>query len=116
MLRIFPALIGLGLAVLWIVGMSVDAAVWLTWCAGIAAALAFATVGIIPDRNGSVWAALCLGGITAGLFALWIIGLATHATPWLTWWTFVAGCLAALAAFGAGMQGAIDALRTRDVI
>jgi hypothetical protein len=116
MLRIFPALIGLGLAALWVIGLSVDATVWLTWCVGIAASLAFATVGLIPERNGSAWAGLCLGGLAAGLFAGWLIGLAGKATAWLCWWTFVAGCLTALVAFGAAFQGTLDALRTRDVI
>src|SRR4051794_11566162 len=105
MLRIFPALIGLGLAVLWIIGLSVDATVWLTWSVGIAAALAFATVGIIPERKGSGWAAFCLGGIAIGLLALWVVGLTQHATPWLTWWTFVAACMTAVIAFGAALQG-----------
>jgi hypothetical protein len=114
MTRAVPALIGLGLAALWIIGLSVDATVWLTWLVGIAAALAFATVGIIPERQGSPWAALCLGGLTTGLFAMWIVGLACHATAWLAWWTFVGACLTAVAAAGAGLQGALELLRTRD--
>jgi hypothetical protein len=115
-LRIFPAFLGLGLAVLWVVGLSVDATVWLTWLDGIAATLSFATVGVIPERRGSLWAAFCLGGLAGGLLLLWVVGLARHATPWLAWWTFVAGCLAALIACGAALQGSIDALRTRDYI
>ena len=116
MIRVVAAMIGLGLAVLWIVGMSVDATVWLTWTDGIAAALTLATVGIIPERHSSAWAALCLGAITAGLFVLWLVGLARHATSWLTWWTFVAACLTAAAALGAARQGALELLRTPDTL
>lgn len=116
MVRVVPALIGLGLAVMWIVGMSVDATIWLTWTVGIAAALSLATVGIIPERRSSAWAAFCLGAITTGLATMWIIGLATHATPWLVWWTFVAACLTTVAALSAGAQGALDAIRTPEVI
>jgi hypothetical protein len=116
MLRIFPALLGLGLAALWIAGMSEDATVWMTWCDGIAAALCFATVGIIPDRRGSGWAAFCLGAIATGLLAVWVAGLRFHQTPWLAWWTFAAACVTGLVAFGAAVQGALDALRTREII
>src|SRR4051794_34637285 len=113
MLRIVPAFLGLGLAVLWVVGMSVDASVLLTWSAGIAAALCLATVGLIPDRQAAPVAGLCLGMIAAGLLVLWLVGLRTGATPWLTWWIFVAACLALVAAFGAALQGLLDRLRSR---
>ena len=116
MLRFFPAFIGLGLAALWVIGMSVDASIWLTWFVGISAALCFATVGLIPERAPGLWAALCLGLLAGGLFVLWLVGLSTHATAWLTWWTFVGACLTALAAVGAGMQGVLDRLRVRRVI
>src|SRR5262245_61842902 len=116
MTRAAPAMIGIGLAALWIIGMFVDATIWLTWIVGIGAALSLATVGASPERHSSAWAALCLGGLTAGLLAAWIVGLATHATPWLAWWTFVTACLTALAALGAARQGAIDLLRARDTI
>jgi hypothetical protein len=116
MLRLIAAVIGLGLAALWIVGMSVDATVWLTWTVGIGAALSLATVGIIPDQQGSAWAALCLGALASGLLALWIVGLRLNATAWLAWWTFAAALLTGLSAFGAAFQGLLGEARTRDVI
>lgn len=116
MLRLFPALIGLGLAALWVIGLSVDATTWLTWFDGIGATLAFASVGLIPERRSGLVAAFCLGGLAAGLLALWLVGVVRHATPWLTWWTLVAAGLTAASAFGAALQGAFDDLRTRDVI
>jgi hypothetical protein len=116
MVRIFPALLGIGLAALWTVGMSVDATTWMIWVDGAAALFLFASVGVIPDRRSSGWAAFCLGAIAAGLFGCWAIGFGSGATAFLTWWTFVAACLTALTAVAAGLQGAIDALRTRDGI
>lgn len=116
MLRIVPALIGLGLAALWVVGLCEDATIWLTWCDGIAAALAFATVGLIPDRDSSLWAGLCLGALAAGMFILWLVAVAERATPWLTWWTFAAALVTGPIGLGAGVQGLLDSVRTREVI
>jgi hypothetical protein len=31
-------------------------------------------------------------GLAVGLFALWIIGMATNGAPWQNWWTFVFAC------------------------
>jgi hypothetical protein len=116
MLRVFPALSGAGLAAMWVIGMGVDATVWLTWLVGIAAALSFATVGLIPDRRSSIWAALSLALVSGGLGTMWLVGLVWHATPWLTWWTFVAGLVTGIIAAGAGLQAALDGVRTRKVI
>jgi hypothetical protein len=116
MLRIVPAFIGLGLTSLWIVGLSTDATVWLTWLVGIAAMLCFATVGFIPARRGSLLAAFGLGLLATGLLAAWIVGLRFAATPWLTWWAFAASLVTGLAAIGAAVQGAIDGVRARPTI
>ena len=116
MLRVFPALIGAGLAAIWVIAMAVDATVWLTWLIGIAAALSFATVGLIPDKRSSAGAAVCLALLTGGLGTMWLVGLVTHATPWLTWWTLVGAILTGGIATGAGIQGVLDGLRSREVI
>ena len=116
MFRVCPVLIGLGLAVLWTIATSVDATTWLTWGDGGAAGLVVATVGLIPERKGSLLAAGCLAGVSAGLFALWIVGLMHDATPWLTWWTFVAAGMTATVAVAVSVQGHIDGWRTREYI
>jgi hypothetical protein len=116
MLRVFPALIGAGLTAMWVIGLSVDATIWLTWLVGIAAALSFATVGLIPEKRGSLWAAACIGLIAGGLGVMWLVGLVTRATPWMTWWTFVAAILMCLLAAGAGLQSFLDGVRTRETI
>ena len=116
MLRVFPAFMGLGLTAMWVIGLSQESTTWLTWLVGIAAALSFATVGVIPERRGSLWAAACLAMLSGGLGVMWLVGVGVHATPWLTWWTFVAAILTSLLAAGAAAQGGLDDLRTRDTI
>jgi hypothetical protein len=116
MLRIVPPGLAMGLATLWLIGISVDATVWLTWSVGAAAPPAFAVVGLIPERASSPLAGLCLFALGAGLLALWLAGGLAGATPWLRWWTFVFGALSLAAAVGVRFQGTIDRLRTRDEI
>jgi hypothetical protein len=116
MLRILPPALALGLATLWVMGISVDATVWLVWAVGAAAPPTFAVIGLIPERASSTPAALCLLGLGLALLALWLAGVVTHATAWLTWWTLVFGALSLASAVTVGLQGAIDSLRTRDEI
>ena len=116
MLRVFPAFMGAGLTAMWVIGLSEDATIWLTWLVGIAAALSFATVGLIPEKRGSLWAGRLPGPPRGGLGVMWLVGLGTHATPWLTWWTFVAAVLTCLLAVGTAFQGWLDGLRTRETI
>jgi len=113
MTRALPAFLGAGLTVLWVLGLSTDATVWLTWSLGIAAALSFATVGLIPERRSSSWAAFCLGALTLSLFVLAMEGYDRHATTWLSSWTLAGAGLAALCSVGAAVQGLLDALRAR---
>ena len=47
---------------------------------------------------------------------MWLVGLVTRATPWLTWWTFVAAVLTCLLAAGAALQNFLDGVRTRETI
>jgi hypothetical protein len=116
MFRFLPALIGLGLATLWVVGLAVDATVWLTWSVGAIAPLCVATVGLVPARRGSVLAALCLLALSAAELGLWMVGLGWAATPWLTWWTFVGAGATAGAATAVATQGILDDFRTREMI
>lgn len=92
MSRVNAIVLGIGLAVLWIVGLALNATPWLTWLNGVAALCSFGIAALVaPDTPAArqsvppILAAL-------GLFAMWIIGLATRSTEWLVWLTFVAGC------------------------
>jgi hypothetical protein len=116
MLRWVPPFLGLGLAVLWVMGMSEDATVWLTWADAAVALLVLIATGLVPARTGSLAAGAVLGLAAALLVALWITGLATGATPWLAWWDLVFAALVGLAAVAVAMQGWIDGVRVREPI
>ena len=93
MIRSLSLVLGVGLAVLWIFGVTYDATAWLTWLDLVAALCAFLiAIGVgaaATGRSVSAGGALALG---LGLGALWIIAVATAAIPWLTWWTFAFAC------------------------
>ncbi len=95
-------ILGLGLVVLWIVALGAHATGWLTWLDLIAALLAFAAAGFTSLGRAAKSRGLDLVGpfgLAVGLLILWIVGLATGATLWLTWWTFAFG-------IGFGLLGA----------
>jgi hypothetical protein len=116
MLRSAPVFLALGLAMLWLIGLAEDATVWLTWVVGTLALPLVATTGLVPEREGSGWAALSLWLVAFALGAAWAVGWRTEAAPWLTWWTLVFAALTLLTGTAVAMQDRIDALRTPPVI
>ncbi len=82
-------ILGIGLIILWIVGLGDPVAPgWLTWLDGVAGLCAFGIAGAMAPASTR---GVRMGGpilLAIGLYALWVIGLATHAVPWLKWWTF----------------------------
>ena len=102
--------LGIGLLVLWLVGLSDLATRWLSWLNGAAgvAALVAAGSALGPERvTGS--AAGSSVAIAIGLFVLWVIGLAAGATGWLTVampFAFRAGLPRARAVPGRGVAAA----------
>jgi peptidoglycan/LPS O-acetylase OafA/YrhL len=116
MLRFVPPMLALGLAVLWVIGLSEDATVWLTWTVGTLAIPALAVTGLVPERRGSAWAAGCLALVAAALLIAWLVGWRTNGDPWLAWWTLVFALLTFGAAAGLALQGTIDQLRARPII
>lgn len=105
MLRRISAVLGIGLVILWIVGLgSPEAERWLVWLDGAAALCAFGIAGMAPEvstrasRVGSTFA------LSAGLYALWIIGLATDATRWMCWWNFAFACAFLLTGLSASRE------------
>jgi hypothetical protein len=92
MVRGVSIALGIGLVILFIVGLGRHATPWLTWLDGLAALFAFVLAGA-----GAATVATALGGggvfaLAIGLGVLWIIGLSTHAVVWLTWFTFAFAC------------------------
>lgn len=81
--------LGVGLVILWIVGLSNHATMWLTWLDGLAAIAAFGVAAAaVPDTTRTGVLAASPIGLSVGLFVLWIIGVAMHVETWLAWWTF----------------------------
>jgi hypothetical protein len=91
MARVGSVVLGVGLVVLWIVGMNHFATAWLTWMDGMAGLISFVIAALIPGETGrsSAGAPSVVG---VGLVALWLVALGTDATNWLAWWTLGFGC------------------------
>jgi hypothetical protein len=87
MVRTGDVVLGIGLVILWIAGLSAHATGWLTWLDGLAALGAFAIGGAVATRTGAA-AGTATIALSLGLFVLWIVALATDASLWLSWCTF----------------------------
>ena len=103
MVRTYSFLLGIGLAILWLGGITSAAPRWYSWLDALAAICAFGGATIAA----SVTPRILVAGpaaLSLGLFGLWIVGLAAHVPPWQAWWTFVFAVAFALvtasAAFG----------------
>ncbi len=93
-------ILGLGLILLWVVGVSSQGADgWLVWFDGIIGLCAIVTgLAMSADSTSTTRSGAPL--LTAiGLLALAIIGFAVVATLWLTWWTFGFACAFMLTGF-----------------
>lgn len=89
-MKIGLVVLGIGLGILWIVGLQAGVSGWLVWLDFAAACLSLLTV-LAPDRalgRGLRASPLAVG---AGLVLLWIIALAVGAAPWFAWWTLAFG-------------------------
>src|SRR5262245_58443761 len=97
MVRRSSFLIGLGLALLWWIGLSFNASATLLWFDAVGAVVAFAIGGLVDDtveHNPANALGPALLGI--GLAVVWIVGLASHQPWWVAWMNFLAAaaCLA----------------------
>jgi hypothetical protein len=94
MIRGTSIVLGVGLLLLWIIGLANHATGWLTWLNAVGAVSAFGiAAAMVPNRTTNY--AMPVGGpigLGIALFLLWIVGLSTDATGWLAWWTFAFGC------------------------
>lgn len=92
MVRASSIVLGAGLVILWAVGLGNHATAWLTWLNGLGALCAFGiAAAVVPTTTVSGTATPPIV-LSIGLYVLWIIGLATHASLWLCWWTFAFAC------------------------
>jgi NO-binding membrane sensor protein with MHYT domain len=105
MVRRSSFVIGLGLALLWGIGLRLSPHATMLWFDAVAAVIAFSIAILVDDRvehdPGNALAPALLG---LGLAALWIIGIAGRQAAWVAWvqFPFAVACLAvAVVAAGA---------------
>jgi hypothetical protein len=78
----------LSLLLLWLVAVVDGATTWMTWLTGAAGVLTFWLVPVARPERSPVAAAVGPALIGMGLLALFVAGLVTHASGWLTWFIF----------------------------
>jgi hypothetical protein len=96
MVRRSSLVIGLGLALLWWIGLSLDHSATMLWLDAVAALIAFAIAGLVDEAEPNPANAVGPAILGLGLTALWLVGLTTHQPAWATWanFLFAAACLA----------------------
>jgi hypothetical protein len=90
MVRGSAVVLGIGLAILWLVGLQYHASSWLTWLNGVAALGSFG-IALMPASTPPARLASSPIVMAMALFVLWIVALAVGAEAWLAWWTFAFG-------------------------
>ena len=97
MVRKSSFIIGLGLALLWAIGLGVRPHATLLWFDAVAAIIAFAISGLI-DESGEHNPANALGPalLGLGLAVVWVVGMASSQPAWAAWlnFPFAVACLA----------------------
>ena len=107
--------LGLGMIVLWIVGLgtlsrvslyfdnvSLIATRWVTWLTFAAAVCSFIGAFATDYHTSKKTIAAGTFALSLGVFAIWLIGLVDAALPMLTWWNFAFGCAYAIVGAAAG--------------
>ena len=97
MVRRSSFVIGLGLALLWGIGLRLSPHASMLWFDAVAAVIAF-SIGLLVDDTvehdpGNALAPAMLG---LGLAALWVVGIASRQPAWVAWvqLPFAIACLA----------------------
>lgn len=93
MVRGISIILGIGLLVLWIAGItSPDAARWLAWLDLLAGLCAFIVAGAVGSAGARERRSGGPIGLAVALFVFWIFGLVTSPVVWLPWWNFGFAC------------------------
>jgi hypothetical protein len=94
------SILGLGLVVVWVVGLAQHVAPWLVWLDGIAGLLSIVAAGSVLRQptdtiraSAAAWAISF--AVTLGVF--FILALRRGAPPWLTWVNLAFACAYLLA-------------------
>lgn len=107
MVRRSSLIIGLGLALLSGIGLSLDHRATMLWFDAVAAVVAFAIAGLAADsaehNPGNAVGPAMLG---LGLAALWIVGIASRQPAWAAWANlpFAVACLAIAVVAASGRE------------
>src|SRR3954471_22279429 len=90
MVRRGSFLIGLGLALVWWIGLSLNHSATMLWFDALGAVVAFAIGGLIDDTVESNPAnALGPGFLALGLAVVWIVALVGHQPARVAWFNFL---------------------------
>ena len=82
--------LGMGLAILWWVGLSQNHAATVLWFDAVAAVIAFGIAALLPDPEEQTPSrALGPAVLGLGLAAVWIAGMAAGQPIWASWLNFV---------------------------
>lgn len=92
MLRASLVALGVSMLLIWMVGIVNHSTDWMTWLDGIAGVLTLWLVPVTRPRLGPAAVSIGPNLIGLGLLAMFIVGIATGASSWLTWFTFAAAC------------------------
>ena len=110
MVRKSSFVIGLGLALFWWIGLSVNHNATLLWFDAVAAVIAFGIGGLVDDTvEPNPSAALGPGILGLGLAVIWIVGMASSQPAWVAWLNlpFAVACLA-VAVLAAGAHRRVE--------
>jgi hypothetical protein len=88
--RGLAALLGSGLATVWMFAVGYGHSGWLSWAMLACAAIAFAGIGPAATEEMSGISTWPFVGVV--LLATWLFALAVGATSWLAWSSFAFGC------------------------
>jgi len=97
-------ILGIGLAILWWVGLSQNHAATILWFDAVGAVLAFGIAALLPDpEEATPSRALGPALLGLGLAAVWIAGMAAGQPIWASWLNFAF----ALAFMGVGTSAVL---------
>lgn len=90
----WPALLGIILVGLWIVGLtSTDSRTWLAWVDGVLGVASLVISGAIPTYMSRQSRMAILLTFAAVALVVGVMGVVTEGPVWQGWWTFACGCI-----------------------
>jgi|SRR6516164_8524786 len=111
MLRKSLLLLGLGMAILWWIGLSRDHSATILWFSAVGAVLSFGCAGLIDEPDEQPSAVFVPGLIGLGLGAVFAAGMAGGQPAWANWLNFVfaLGYLGVAIAATVGLRRRVEA-------